>query len=200
MLLVTFAHKGEAQAFIKRKFKQSLDFHFPGVFKGEDGLLLISGEGIQMTTIRLTAVLTYFSHKIDRVLNLGIAGGITDTLELNQIYGIRKVFHQFHNKGCYPGFECKETHSRFDCVTALDRLYDQKYAESLSQLASIVDRELWAIGSVCREFNLPFKSYKLISDIIGKRTDKKEIVSRADFYSKHLFDFYKKLSLKTDQW
>ena len=200
MLLLTIAHQGEAKEFIKRKHTQAVDFHFPGVYRDDKEILLITGEGIQLTTLRMTALCTYFSNKIDRVINMGIAGSLDSSLQLNQIYGIRSVHHEYHGEQGYPSFQCMETHSRFDCVSATKRVDNDIYAQSLEKIAPIVDRELWAIGSVCNQFNLPFKSYKLISDSAGKSTNDQQVKSRAISFSKHLFDFYKNLSLSKAEW
>ena len=200
MLLLTLAHRGEALEFIKRKFTQSTEFHFPGVYRSEHDLLVLTTEGVQNTTMRLSSVLTYFGQRIDRVINLGIAGGLDDKLQLNQVYGIREVYHEFTGDMEFPSFRCKETHSKLDCVTAVRRVLDQAYIEQLKKIAPIVDRELWAVGAVCDHFKLPFKSYKLISDRAGERTNQDEVKSRASFFSKHLFDFYKNLSLTQEEW
>jgi nucleoside phosphorylase len=200
MLLLTIAHHGEAQEFIKRKYKQTVDFHFNGLYRSEDGMLLVSGEGLQMTSLRLTAVYTYFSHQIDYVINMGIAGSLSSELQLNQIYGIRTVHHEMKGNDGFPSFNCKETLSKMDCVSAHQSVLTDQHARDLSPLADIVDRELWAVGSVCQLFSLPFKSYKLISDKAGGQTNGKEIISKAPKFSKHLFDFYKNLSLAKETW
>ena len=200
MLLLTMAHHGEAQEFIKRKYTQPTDFYFRGIFRSNEDILLLTGEGIQNTTIRMTAVCTYFGNKIDRVLNMGIAGALDPSLQLNQIYGIRRVSHEFSNDNEYGSFTCVKTFSKFDCITACRRVNDDKYVADLKNKAQIVDRELWAIGSVSRHFNLPFKSYKLISDYAGNTTDSGQIKENAIDFSKHLFDFYKNLSLTKEEW
>ena len=200
MLLLVIAHEGEAREFIKRKHTQAVDFHFKGLFRCADELLLVSGEGIQMTTMRLSAVCTYFAHKIERVLNLGIAGALDPALQMNQFYGIHLVHHQMKDDPGYPSFTCKETGSRLACVTALQRVLDDRYAASLQEIAPIVDRELWAIGSVCQLFRLPFKSYKLISDRAGSQTKHRTVMAEKGKFAKHLFDFYKNLSLVRETW
>jgi nucleoside phosphorylase len=197
MLLIVIAHRAEAQEFINRKFKQEVDFHFKGLFRSNEDMLLISGEGIQNTTMRLTSVYTYFSHQIDRIINFGIAGSLNKNYQINQIYGIHGVFHELIH---YPSYQCKETFSQVDCISALQPVLDGEYAGRLSANAGVVDRELWAIGAVCTLFAIPFKSYKLISDIAGDQTNIKEIKKNAPQFSKHLFDFYKKLSLAKEEW
>ena len=200
MLLLVIAHEGEAREFIRRKHTQTVEFHFTGLFRCDDELLLLSGEGIQMTTLRLSAVCTYFANKIDRVLNLGIAGGLDPTLQVNQFYGIHTVHHELKGAPTYPSFHCKVTGSQLACVTALQRVLDDAYAASLSKIAPIVDRELWAVGSVCQLFRLPFKSYKLISDQAGSGTNQARVIDGAEMIGKHLFDFYKNLSLVREAW
>ena len=200
MLLLTIAHHGEAQEFIKRKYKQAVDFHFKGLYRSDDGMLLVSGEGIQMTSMHLAAVYTYFSHQIDRIINMGIAGSLRSDLQINQIYGVRTVHHEMGGIQGYPSFNCRETLSKLDCVSAVQPVLTDQYARQLAPIAAIVDRELWAVGSVCKLFSLPLKSYKLISDRAGNQTKAEEILSKAPKFSKHLFDFYKNLSLAKETW
>lgn len=200
MLLLVIAHEGEAREFIRRKHTQAVEFHFSGLFRCADELLLVSGEGIQMATLRLSAVCTYFANKIDRVLNLGIAASLDPALQFNQFYGIHVVHHELKGSAGYPSFTCKDTGSQLACVSALQRVLDDIYAVSLSNIAPIVDRELWAVGSVCQLFRLPFKSYKLISDQAGSATNHARIVAGKELIGKHLFDFYKNLSLVREAW
>jgi purine-nucleoside phosphorylase len=93
MLLLTFAHKNEAHVFIERKHTLPVDFSFPGLYRGDDQLLLITGEGVTSTLQKLSTVCEYFGGKLHQVLNLGVAGSLTSDLQVNQIYGIRKVFY-----------------------------------------------------------------------------------------------------------
>ena len=200
MLLLTIAHRGEAQEFIKRNFTQPVDFHFSGVYRGGEDLLLLTDEGIETSILRVSAALTYFGNKIDRVLNMGIAGALLPSLQVNQIYGIRHVLREHPEENNSPSFSCKETHSKTDCITVNRGVFNIKFAQFLRQKAQICDRELWGIGLTCDQYQIPFKSYKLISDYAGVDTDIKEIKSRASEYSKHLFDFYKNLSLRHEEW
>jgi len=200
MILLTIAHKGEARAFIKRTFTQTIDFHFDGVYRGGEDLLLLTGEGIESSILRTSSVLTYFGSKIDRVLNMGIAGALESSLQINQIYGIRDSHREQETEGYFQSFSCKETHSKLDCITANRGVSYEDYASRLKQRGQICDRELWGIGLVCDQFKKPFKSYKLISDYAGEDANLKKIKTKAPEYSKHLFDFYKNLSLTKDVW
>jgi len=200
MLLLTIAHKGEAQEFIKRAFTQPTDFHFSGVYRDGADILLLTGEGIEQSILRVSSVLTYFGSKIDRVLNMGIAGAVETRLQINQIYGIRQVYHELQKEHEYRPLKCKETHSKTDCVTTQQSVLSNKYANSLKVVAPVVDKELWGIGFTCEKYGITFKSYKLISDYAGDSTNPKELISKAPAFSKHLFDFYKNLSLTKESW
>jgi len=200
MLLLTIAHKGEAQEFIKKKFTQPVDYHFPGIYRGGEDLLILTGEGIESSILRVSSVLTYFGNKIDRVLNIGIAGALLSTLQINQIYGIRQIYRESHEENDFPSFSCMATHSKTDCITVHNGVSNIKITQLRTQIAAICDRELWGIGLTCSHYQIPFKSYKLISDFAGADIDIEEIKSKASTYSKHLFDFYKNLSLTKDSW
>ena len=45
MLLLVFAHRGEAQAFFNEWEFQTVEFYFTGLFKNKKYYLLITGEG-----------------------------------------------------------------------------------------------------------------------------------------------------------
>ena len=45
MILLTFAHRGEAQAFLNHFTFNSVDYFFDGLFKSEDYYLLITWYG-----------------------------------------------------------------------------------------------------------------------------------------------------------
>jgi len=200
MLLLTIAHKGEAQEFIKRAFTQPTDFYFTGVYRDGEDILLLTGEGIEQSILRVSSVLTYFGSKIDRVLNMGIAGALGTSLQINQIYGIRQVYYELQKEQEYPPLKCKETHSKTDCVTTQHSVLNTEFANSLKEVAPVVDKELWGIGFTCDKYGISFKSYKLISDYAGDSTNPKEVISKAAEYSKHMFDFYKNLSLTKENW
>jgi len=195
MILLTFAHMGEAQHFIRRKHTQPVDFFFDGVYRTDDEMLVITREGLQATTERVSAVCTYFRSRISQVINFGIAGSLDEQLELNQIYGIRYVFLEINGECFERKFKTANSRAKKDCVTASKRVLNDHCAEKLSGFAHIVDRELWAIASVCKLFRIPFQAYKLISDRAGNSTSTAEVKEKSELFSKHLFDFYKKLQL-----
>ena len=191
MLLLSIAHRGEATEFIRRKHNLPVDFYFSGLYRSENELLLLSGAGIHSTHKRIKKVCHYFGSKIQAVVNFGIAGSLDSRLETNQIYAIRNSYHETAPEW----YKSIDSRSKYDCVTAVNDVLENTYAQVLARIAHITDRELWAIASVCAYFDLPFRAYKLISDIAGSHADQSTIIRNSHVYSKHLFDFYTKLKL-----
>ena len=195
MIVITLAHKGEAREFIQRKHTIEMDFHFKGLFRCEDEILLITGEGISSTTKRLSAVCRYYDNEIDYVLNLGIAGALVNFLQINQFYGINRIFMESQGLNEEKVYATANQNGKYDCITALHPVLNQSYTQKLSAFAQIVDRELWACASVCEQFKVPLKSYKLISDYADSKTLVHSIKVNSAEFGKHIFDFYKKLDL-----
>jgi len=196
MILLAFAHKGEAREFIQRKHTIPVDFYFDGVFRNDNEILLITKEGIQSTTERMSSVCTYFGNKIEMAINLGIAGSLDKRLQVNQIYGINKIYVEPLLINDTRIFSTWQQNSKVDCITAFNPVLDDKYAKRLAKFANVVDGELWACASVCSLYKIPLKSYKLISDRAGSNTSLQGIKRKASVFSKHLFDFFKKLDMK----
>lgn len=195
MILLMFAHRGEAQEFIRRKHNIPVDFYFSGVYRSTDEILLITNGGLQQTREKMISICNYFGKNITKVINLGIAGSLTDRLQLNQIYAIRKIYHEPDQNDLYPSFVCADQKSKIDCVTVREPILDNKSANGFANIAQVVDQELWACAAVSKDYNLPLRAYKLISDRIGDDNSAAILKSRAATFSKHLFDFYKKLDL-----
>jgi nucleoside phosphorylase len=195
MLLITIAHKEEGNIFIERKQMLPVEFSFPGLYRGEEQLLLLTGEGVTSTLKKVHTVCEYFGGKIDRVINMGIAGSLRSDLQINQIYGIRKVFYEPYLQNPEKTYSTSNERAVFDCITSFQAVKSNDYARQLAMFAQIVDRELWATAHICKSLNLPCTAYKLISDQAGDQTNQETIRQKAPEYSLHLFDFFKKLSL-----
>ena len=189
MFLITFAHKAEAQEFIKRKHNIPVEFYFSGIYRHEDELLLLTGTGVQPAIDKIRMVIDYYGKKVTGILNLGIAGALDNTLQINQIYGIRNVYLE----GKTEYFKTANLRGQIDCISANKAVTNEDYARRLAKKAQSVDMELWGCAKISLEYNLPLKSYKLISDYAGSDTNKSDIRQNAQQYSRHLFDFYKKL-------
>ena len=189
MFLITFAHKAEAQEFIKRKHNIPVEFYFSGIYRHEDELLLLTGTGVQSAIDKIRRVIDYYGKKVTGLLNLGIAGALDNKLQINQIYGIRNVYFE----GTTDYFTTANLRGQIDCISANKAVTNNDYARTLAKKAQSVDMELWGCAKISLEYNLPLKSYKLISDYAGSDTNKSDIRRNVQQYSRHLFDFYKKL-------
>jgi len=186
MNLLTFAYLGEAQEFIKMNGCKPVLSISKYAYNNEKDLLLITGEGIESTTVRMKIVFEKYNNQISKVINIGISGALDESLELKSVHRIRNVFKENSNES----YSTEDINSTLDCITANNRVLDTEYARKLLPLAPIVDRELWACAKICHEFNVPFRSFKLISDYAGKTSDTAGILSNAKEYSEKLFEYY----------
>ncbi|MBN1654187.1 MAG: hypothetical protein JXA30_10455 [Deltaproteobacteria bacterium] len=194
MILLTFAHRGEASRFLKKKHARTVDFPLSGLYQIDDGFLLVTGEGLQNATERVAAVCGGLGEEIESVINLGIAGALDDSLSLGEIYPVRVCYAEQNGSmqfRSFPTASFEDARAR-DCVSVNYRAVEPDEANRLINFASCVDREAWAIASVCALFNLPFFSYKLISDRVGKgQADLFEAAKeQGQYYSDRLFEFF----------
>ncbi len=188
--LLIFAHRGEAQEFLQRLPFQAADTEFKGFYETEERLLLLCGEGLQAVEERLSALLGAFGKNISLVLNLGIAGSLSDSLTAGEIYPIRAVYREPEGGQAFPAFRSADPNAKIDCISAVKRVLIRDYVRRLAPFAAIVDRELWAIASLCARQGIPFRSCKLISDRAGVDTSTVDYKARARQFSEQLFDFY----------
>src|SRR4051812_3931267 len=101
MHLYTFAHKGEALPFIRKRKFSNIPFSLNGLHQNPDqDLLLITGEGLQRTTERLSAVCGVYAPHIKKIFNVGVAGILdkTSSLNLMDIVSIRTAYHEPWNE------------------------------------------------------------------------------------------------------
>lgn len=189
-ILLIFAHRGEAQEFLQRLPFQAADTEFKGFYETEERSLLLCGEGLPAAHARVSAVLNAFGETLSLVLNLGIAGSLSDSLTAGEIYPIRAVYREPEEGQAFPAFRSADPNARIDCISARRRVLTRDYAQRLAPFAPIVDRELWAIASLCAQQGIPFRSCKLISDRAGMDTPALDFKRRARQFSEQLFDFY----------
>lgn len=187
MKLLTFAHHGEAQHFLKFDNYQSTDFEFKGLFNNENDYLLITGEGIESTSERMNIVLQNIGNRISKVINIGIAGALNINLELESIHSIRNVYLE-DGKEFYLSASAE---ANINCITANNRVLNEKYSNQLFQFAPVVDRELWVCAHLCKKYQLSWLSFKLISDYAGSKIDSKKIIKKSKLYSLKLYNYYK---------
>lgn len=164
MKLLTFAHRGEAQAFLNKFKFNSVDFFFDGLFKSDDLYLLITGEGPQIASEKTISVLTKFNDDIDEVYNIGVAGSLNPKCIRHELFWIRTAYAHHAERLEFKSFSSTNTMAKNDCITAFSRVLDLEEKTKLSLFADIVDRELWAVASATQMFRKPFLALKIISD------------------------------------
>jgi nucleoside phosphorylase len=187
MKLLTFAHRGEAQHFLKYDNYKSLDYEFIELFTNEKDYLLITGEGIESTSERMNSVLQTVRDDISNIINMGITGALDKKLQLESVHSIRKVYLEDEDKF----FQSADTKANINCITAKNRVMNEKYSKQLFQIAPIVDRELWTCAHLCNKYQLLWVSLKLISDYAGSGIDSKKIIKKSKQYSLKLYNYYK---------
>lgn len=164
MKLLTFAHRGEAQAFLSNYTFTPVSFFFDGLLKSNDYYLLITGEGPHSAGEKTTAVLAKYNDEISEVYNIGVAGSLNSNLKLHEIIWVRTAYAHHAEKLEFKSFSSQNANAVNDCITAYTRVLDISEKTKLSHFANIVDRELWAIASSARLFKKPYNSLKIISD------------------------------------
>ncbi len=194
MKLLTFAHRGEAQHFLKYDNYKSFDFEFNGLYRNKENYVLITGEGLESTNKKMGEVLRQSNYSISKVINLGIAGALDSNLDLESIHSVKLIKKENENET----FQSSDVYANIDCISALNRVLDETYKKTLSKRAQIVDRELWACAKVCNKYQVPIYSFKLISDYAGSTTGLNKIIQKSKGYSKKLFDFYHEIIIKLD--
>ncbi|MBC7429358.1 MAG: hypothetical protein H7336_12140 [Bacteriovorax sp.] len=164
MKLLTFAHRGEAQAFLSAYSFKPVDFFFDGLLKSDEYYLLITGEGPHAASEKTISVLATYNESITHVYNLGVAGSLNQKLKLHDLVWIRTSYAHHAEKLEFKSYTSSNTNAVNDCITAHNRVLDHDEKNKLSHFANIVDRELWAVASAANLFKKPFFSLKIISD------------------------------------
>lgn len=161
--LLCFAHHGEAQAFLSHFDFKPMKFFFDGLFESDSYFLLLTQEGEQNTTERVTSVISYLHPHIHRVYNIGIAGSLNLKLRIGEIHKIRTSYAFQDSEPKFRSFTLAEEKLP-NCISSDRRVINKELAEKLSCFADVVDRELWAVASSCQLLKKPLSSIKLISD------------------------------------
>ena len=170
--LLLFAHRGEAQAFLASDIPQTDIF--------------ITGEGLQETTETLCLHLAHNLDAYHQIINLGITGSLHEKANIGEAYSIRTVYAESQ----FKSFTSADAKASVDVVSSLKRIKTTEDKKKLSPIAHMVDRELWAVASVAHRFKLPFKSYKLVSDMADENFACQNIQELALDYSQKLLSFY----------
>ena len=186
MILIHCAHRGEARAFIQQLSLKRLSEEVLELYANDEVILLVCGEGIYASLERVSAVLGKYP-KITEVINYGICGILNESkAELDHIYSIKSVYAMDEHG---PVFQSYHSDKGLDCLTYHDRVTTSEVAAKLKPFAPLVDRELWAVARACSLHKIPFKSYKLTSDIAGT-AECMDIKNKSDIYAQKLLEHY----------
>lgn len=185
--LLCFAHYGEAGAFLSNAKRQPCGI-VDDFFESDIGLILITKEGVYDSIQSLTTILT-LNDNISRVYNLGVAGGLSKQLNLNDIVEVRTVY-----AGAEAGFEFKSftlnNEETYDCITAHRRIDTEKGLAPLRVIAQLVDRELWGIAKTCHHFSKPLRAFKVISDFANDGSTCSQVKDQAEIFSQRLYEHF----------
>ena len=190
--LLCFAHHGEARAFMVNAKRQVLGI-VEDLYHTDVGYILITGEGLYNSLQALTATLS-LKNEICNVINFGVAGSLSDDLNINEIIEVRTIYASADEGFEFKSFTLNEN-AKFDCISAYKRINSEKDSQPLRVIASIVDRELWAIAKVCHDFSRPLRSFKIISDFASDGSSCLRVKEQAESFSQKLFEHYSALEL-----
>lgn len=180
MHLITMAHLGEAQGVIEKFHLQKVR---PDLFKNEEMVLLLTGEGPIEAVTKTALILPLYPFQ--EVLNLGVAGSLKNH-GIGEIYPIRSIYLVQDLK---PGFKSFQVFTEgLDCLTSFERILDFEKAAKLRGLGELVDREAWGVAMAAKTAGIPFKAFKIISDVAGTIDACEIIKEKAHEFSEKLSD------------
>jgi hypothetical protein len=191
--LLVFAHRGEAQSFIKHFQLEPFPFIHNGLFKKSSYYLLITGEGFKEASEKVVSFLATHHHEIKNVYNIGIAGGLNPKMTLGDCLWIRGSL-AYNSEKCEFKTYQSLFHNKVDCITSYSRVLSKEEKIKLSLFADIVDRELYGVMSAAHLFKIPSFGLKLISDNLSS-VDQNEnlcfdIQSQASEFSEKLLSSF----------
>ena len=196
MILLAFAHRPEARAFLHHfKELKSVDEQPNLYISSELELaLLITGEGHFSAAIELTQALS--RHKsINYIINLGVAGALSPDQEVGDILQARTSYMAKDGqlkKMEFKSFELKKIKSDINCVdviTSQERVLNQNEKSFFANFGELIDRELWGLCHIAHKFNLPISSFKIISDDLEQENFCEVVKLKADKFSLDLLNF-----------
>lgn len=160
MYLITMAHHGEAQGVIDKFNLQKLNH---GLYKNEDMALVITGEGPFEAATKIALILGKF--EFHEVINVGIAGTLKENLKVGDFIEVRTIYLVQDQKPAFKTFQSSQ--EGWDCITSFERILNTEKTEILKGLGDIVDREAWGVAMAAKTAGIPFRCFKMISDVAG---------------------------------
>jgi len=189
MELIVTAHKKEAQSFIHNLKLTKQDNSTSRIYSNKKSMLLICGQGIQNVDKNMDIFFKNNTESISRIINIGIAGRLNDSINILDIYPINKVI-LFTDAISKKEHFLKKNNAAKKCVSVLDPVSNINVAQMFSSYADIVDMELWALANAALKYGIPLFSFKLISDDAWAPISVSEIKRKALLFSDRLFEYY----------
>ncbi|BCR36517.1 5'-methylthioadenosine/S-adenosylhomocysteine nucleosidase [Mariniplasma anaerobium] len=168
MILIVAAMKEEVSEILK--------------IKSETHDVLVTGVGKVNAAMKLTEYLS--NHRVDRIINLGFAGG-NMSYEVNDVVLINHaVYHDFdltlfgYKKGQVPGYPevftsdenmFKRINKKLDYAKQGSLYTGDYFMTTPVEQPAVFDMEGASFYQVAHYFNVPMISIKLISDVIGMK-------------------------------
>lgn len=202
--MLVFAHSAEAQAFFDRiptKKKRDCPVELYESVQEEAQIdFLITGEGHYNASESISVYCSMQIGNILRVINLGVCGAVQkDVVYRGSVFSIRTSYAYGVNEPEYESYSLLNPDEQgIDCISSLVRVLDVDLAEQLGYVAPLVDRELWYVARVCKNYQIPMRSYKCVLDIPidGEKISQQQIFKAIPDHSESLYQFYKKDSVK----
>jgi hypothetical protein len=189
MLLLTLAHRPEAQAFMDQLALRSVK-EMEGVYQFDQGYLCITGEGPIESLGKISYILGRLPQ-ISKVLNFGVAGSLQPELALGQIYSVRTVY-AYQNGPLFKSFTLA---GMIDLVTSDRRILRESDRERVLGMGMMVDRELWGQAYATYQAKIALESYKYISDQAGSAQACEVVKEMALEASLALWEKFQQISL-----
>lgn len=199
MELLVFAHRGEAQTFLK-ELNVIFQEESLGFYQSKDRSIgiLVCGEGAFEVMSKLPYIISKYG--VSSIINFGVAGALDSKLEIGGIYQVRTAYSYLETKPQFKSYTLQaEVSKAIDCISSIERVTDTNRAKTLSHFAGLVDREIWSIAAVASTLKVPLTSYKIVSDFADSSTDCLSIKDKALEFSNALFDIYVELKPQTGE-
>ena len=170
MIGIVFATIREAQPFLQ-KLGESV----------HNIIVCICGMGPESAGREVRQLLK--NHKIDSVINAGIAGALNINFHIGQVVSVSKVVNWPANSYYIPdGANLWSDLPSAVLITSADPVFDNALRSQMVKLADIVDMEGAAIAHVCQEAKIKFSAIKAISDLAGEN-DRERLFENIDALS-----------------
>lgn len=189
--LLVFAHRPEAQCFIKNDHLTPVFRDHHHLLKGDNYYLLICGEGTLNGLMNTSHTLGRLPE-IQEVWNFGIAGSLSEKYKLHEIIPIRTTYGEWGEDLQFKSMTSNFRNTARDCFTSNQRVLNTQQAQKYIPFAEIVDRECWSIGMACLNYKKDFYPVKLISDFpLNEKGEFCTIIKeQAEIYSDLLYRWW----------